>query len=93
LLKVGETNNQIRYIRFCLKVLGFYDESMHRNKGTRKDDWLLSKLVSAWVKRNYQDLVACHPPIAEAMLPASIEYDAANKTLIQTMKACLKRLV
>ena len=73
-----------RYVRFCLNVLGFYDEKVHRRDGLGKDSWALAKVVSDWVAKNYQVIVETHPPVAEAMLPANIEYDAAKQILIRT---------
>lgn len=72
------------YIRFCLNVLGFYDESVHRSDTLEKDSWALAKVVSRWVKENYQMIAISHPPVAEAMLPANIEYDQDAQTLIRT---------
>lgn len=73
-----------RYVRFCLNVLGFYDETVHRREGLEKESWTLAKVVSDWVAKNYQTIVETHPPVAEAMLPANIEYDAAKQVLVRT---------
>ncbi len=73
-----------RCIRFCLNVLDFYDESIHRRHVLKDDSWPLTKVVSNWVRKNYQDLVVTHPPIAEAILPAGIEYDQEEQVLIRT---------
>jgi hypothetical protein len=72
------------YVRFCLNVLGFYDESVHRNETLERDSWPLAKVVSGWVKKNYQTIAISHPPVAEAMLPANIEYDRVAQTLVRT---------
>ncbi|AWI85182.1 hypothetical protein CEW88_15660 [Alloyangia pacifica] len=72
------------YIRFCLNVLGFYDESVHRNDTLERDSWPLAKVVGGWVKKNYQTIAISHPPVAEAMLPANIEYDRDAQTLVRT---------
>ncbi|MDE4099697.1 hypothetical protein [Phaeobacter gallaeciensis] len=71
------------YIRFCLNVLGFYDESVHRRPGLKQDSWLLAKVISDWVRKNYQTIAKSHPPVAKAMLPANIEYDQASEMLIR----------
>lgn len=73
-----------RYTRFCLNVLGFYDEKICRQANVDKDSWALTKVVSAWVGRNYQTIAETHPPVAEAMLPANIEYDPAKQILVRT---------
>ncbi len=72
------------YVRFCLNVLGFYDESAHRNDNLERDSWPLAKVVSGWVKKNYQTIATSHPPVAKAMLPANIEYDRDAQTLVRT---------
>lgn len=72
------------YVRFCLNVLGFYDESVHRNDTLERDSWALAKVVAGWVKKNYQTIAISHPPVAEAMLPANIEYDSDAQTLVRT---------
>ena len=72
------------YIRFCLNVLGFYDESVHRRDTLEKDSWTLAKVVTRWVKENYQTIAISHPPVAEAMLPANIEYHRDAQTLVRT---------
>ena len=73
-----------RYIRFCLNVLDFYDESIHRRASLDRDSWTVTKVVSRWVENNYQTIAKTHPPVAEAMLPANIEYDPAMQILIRT---------
>lgn len=72
------------YIRFCLNVLGFYDPSAHRKDSFERDNWVLAKVVTRWVKENYQMISVSHPPVAEAMLPANIEYDRDAQTLVRT---------
>lgn len=72
------------YVRFCLNVLGFYDESVHRRDTLERDSWALAKVVSDWVKKNYQTIAISHPPVAEAMLPANIEYNRNAQTLVRT---------
>jgi len=72
------------YIRFCLNVLGFYDEKVHRRDSLKKDSWVLAKVVSEWVAKNYQTIVESHPPVAEAMLPADIVYDPEKQVLVRT---------
>lgn len=72
------------YIRFCLNVLGFYDESVHRKNTLERDSWALAKIVARWVKKNYQTIAKSHPPVAEAMLPANIAYDRDMQILIRT---------
>lgn len=72
------------YIRFCLNVLGFYDESIHRKDPLDRDNWALAKVVAEWVKNNYQTIAVSHPPVAEAMLPANIDYDRDAQTLVWT---------
>ncbi len=73
-----------RYVRFFLNVLGFYDEKMHRRVGEDRESWTLAKVVAGWVGRNYQTIAVTHPPVAEAMLPANIEYDPIRGILIGT---------
>ncbi|WP_417416609.1 hypothetical protein [Hoeflea sp.] len=73
-----------RYVRFCLNVLGFYDAKTHRRDKLEKDSWALAKVVSGWVARNYQTIALSHPPVAEAMLPANIEYDPVKEILVRT---------
>ncbi len=73
-----------RYVRFCLNVLGFYAEEVHRRDGLERDSWVLAKVVSDWVARNYQTLVETHPPVAAAMLPANVEYDQKKQVLVRT---------
>ncbi|MDU9006871.1 hypothetical protein [Sedimentitalea todarodis] len=72
------------YVRFCLNVLGFYDESVHRNDTLERDSWPLTKVLAEWVKKNYQTIAISHPPVAEAMLPANIEYDREAQKLVRT---------
>lgn len=72
------------YVRFCLNVLGFYDESVHRNDPLERDSWPLAKVVAGWVKKNYQTIAISHQPVAEAMLPANIEYDRDTQSLVRT---------
>lgn len=72
------------YVRFCLNVLGFYDEGVHRNDTLERDSWPLAKVVAGWVKKNYQTIAVSHPPVAEAMLPANIEYNRDAQTLVRT---------
>ena len=72
------------YVRFCLNVLGFYDERVHRNDTLERDSWPLAKVVAGWVKNNYQTIAISHPPVAGAMLPANIEYDRDAQTLVRT---------
>lgn len=72
------------YIRFCLNVLGFYDENIHRKDTLERDSWALAKVVAGWVKKNYQTILVSHPPVAEAMLPANIDYDRDTQTLVRT---------
>lgn len=72
------------YVSFCLNVLGFYDASVHRNGTIERDSWPLTKVVSGWVKKNYQTIAISHPPVAEAMLPANIEYDSEAQALVRT---------
>lgn len=72
------------YVRFCLNVLGFYDESIHRKDPLERDSWALAKVVAGWVKENYQTIAVSHPPVAEAMLPANINYDHDSQTLVRT---------
>lgn len=73
-----------RYIRFCLNVLGFYEQSVHRKDPLGRDAWPLTKCISAWIARRYSELVESHPPIAEFMLPANITYDKKKNRLIRT---------
>ncbi|SDY59699.1 hypothetical protein SAMN05444340_111108 [Citreimonas salinaria] len=73
-----------RFVRFCLNVLGFYDEKIHRRDGLERDSWILAKVVSSWVANNYQTIASSHPPVAEAMLPANIEYDPVREVLIRS---------
>lgn len=77
------------YVRFCLNVLGFYDKSVHRSDPLERDHWLLAKVVTGWVKKNYQTIAKTHPPVAEAMLPANIEYDRGAQRLIKTHENAL----
>jgi len=72
------------YIRFCLNVLGFYDESIHRKDTLERDSWALAKVVAGWVKKNYQTIAVSHPPVAAAMLPANIDYDRDTQMLVRT---------
>ena len=72
------------YVRFCLNVLGFYDESVHRTDTLERDSWALAKVVARWVKENYQTIAKSHPPVAAAMLPASIEYFHDKQELVRT---------
>lgn len=72
------------YVRFCLNVLGFYDESVHRNDTLERDSWPLAKVVAGWVKKNYQTIAISYPPVAGVMLPANIEYDRDAQTLVRT---------
>ncbi|MEP1535546.1 MAG: hypothetical protein ABJZ56_03475 [Paracoccaceae bacterium] len=72
------------YTRFCLNVLGFYDEKMHRKDPLERDLWPLAKVLSNWVKKNYQTIAASHPPVAKAMLPANIEYDPVSQILVRS---------
>ncbi len=72
------------YVRFCLNVLGFDDESLHRNDGSGRDHWPLAKVVAGWVKKNYQTIAISRPPVAAAMLPANIEYDRDAQILVRT---------
>lgn len=72
------------YIRFCLNVLGFYDESVHRRNTLEKDSWTLAKIVTRWVEEKYQTIAISHPPVAEAMLPANIEYHRDAQRLVRT---------
>ncbi|MDR9485145.1 MAG: hypothetical protein RI566_08225 [Sediminimonas sp.] len=72
------------YVRFCLNVLGFYDEGVHRTDTLERDSWPLAKVVAGWVKKNYQTIAMSHPPVAEAILPANIEYDREAQTLVRT---------
>lgn len=72
------------YIRFCLNVLGFYDESVHRKDTLERDKWALAKVVARWVKKNYQTIAKSHPPVAEAMLPANIDYIPEKQELVRT---------
>jgi hypothetical protein len=72
------------YLRFCLNVLGFYDESVRRNDAFKRDSWPLAKAVSGWVRKNYQTIAISHPPVATAMLPANIDYDRGAQTLVRT---------
>ena len=71
-------------IRFCLNVLGFYDESVHRKDTIERDSWALAKVVTRWVQKNYQTVMITPPPVAEAMLPANIEYDRDAQLLVRT---------
>lgn len=71
------------YIRFCLNVLGFYEENIHRNNTLERDSWPLAKVICEWVKKNYQTIMISHPPVAEAMLPANIEYNGDTQTLVR----------
>ena len=73
-----------RYTRFCLNVLGFYDKKVHRNDSLSKDSWPLAKVLSDWVKKNYQTIEISHPPVAKAMLPANIEYDSKLQILVRS---------
>jgi hypothetical protein len=72
------------YVRFCLNVLGFYDESVRRNDTLERDSWPLAKAVAGWVRKNYQTIAISHPPVAQAMLPANIEFDHKAQTLVRT---------
>ena len=72
------------YVRFCLNVLGFYDESVHRKDALERDSWPLAKVVAGWVKKNYQTIAISYPPVAAAMLPANIEFDRGAQTLVRT---------
>lgn len=72
------------YVRFCLNVLGFYDESVHRKNTLERDSWALAKVIAGWMKKNYQTIAISHPPVAEAMLPANIEYHRDAQTLLRT---------
>ncbi|WP_375588407.1 hypothetical protein ABWH89_14070 [Hoeflea alexandrii] len=72
------------YVRFCLNVLGFYDESVHRKDTLERDSWALAKVISGWMKKNYQTIAISHPPVAKAMLPANIEYDREAQTLVRS---------
>lgn len=56
-----------RYIRFCLNVLGFYDEKVHRRDMLDREAWTLARVVSGWVARNYRSVAESHPPVAEVM--------------------------
>ncbi|UWQ50138.1 hypothetical protein K3720_01650 [Leisingera caerulea] len=49
-----------RYVRFCLNVLGFYDEAIYRQSGVKNESWTLAKVVSDWVAKNYQTIVQTH---------------------------------
>jgi hypothetical protein len=73
-----------RYVRFCLNVLDFYDEELHRRRAFKTDSWPLAKVVSGWVSRNYQTIAKTHPPVAEAMLPANITFDPVKNILVRT---------
>jgi hypothetical protein len=72
------------YVRFCLNVLGFYEESTHRRNNSEKDSWPLAKVIGRWVKKNYQTIAISHPPVAKAMLPANIEYNRNTQTLLRS---------
>ncbi len=86
IIQMDDTPNYMgaAYIRFCLNVLGFYDQSVHRNDTLERDSWPLAKVVAGWVKKNYQTIRMSHPPVAKAMLPANIEYDPDAQTLVRT---------
>ena len=71
-----------RLVRFCLFVLGFYTED-HKKDSVDRESWPLAKVVSNWVRRNYQDIAITHPPIAEKMLPIGFRYDAENSLLVR----------
>lgn len=72
------------YVRFCLNVLGFYDERVHRDDTLERDSWPLSKVIANWVKKNYLTIASSNPPVAEAMLPANIKFDPVSQTLIRS---------
>lgn len=73
-----------RYIRFCLNVLGFYEESTQRKDPLERDAWPLTKCISSWVERRYSELVKTNPPIAEFLLPANITYDNDKNCLVRS---------
>lgn len=71
-----------RYVRFCLFVMGFYSGN-ERKDPLDRDSWPLAKVVTDWVRRNYQDIAITHPPVAAAMLPFGFRYDAENGLLVR----------
>ena len=71
-----------RYVRFCLFVMGFYSGN-HRKDSVDRDSWPLAKVVTDWVRRNYQDIAITHPPVAEEMLPIGFLYDAEKSLLVR----------
>lgn len=82
--EIGPNYKGAGYIRFCLNVLGFYDEKMHRKDPLERDSWPLAKVLSNWVKKNYQTIAVSHPPVAKAMLPANIEYEPLSQILVRS---------
>lgn len=72
-----------KVLRFCLNVLGFYTENSQRRDTLDKDSWPLAKVVTNWVRRNYASLVDSHPPVAEACLPATVQYDPIEMALVR----------